>query len=200
MFTGIIQEVGNVHSITKDHGCMQVFVTAPQIFKKLHVGDSVAVNGVCLTVKSKTLESIGLEIMPETLRKTHFDELQEGAVVNIEPSLVVGDVVGGHWVQAHVDDVAEIVAMQTDQHRHANAVLLTVRVNKALLPYIVHKGFIGIEGASLTVAKIEDDHVTVSLVEHTMKHTTFHEKKAGDKVNIEVDVLAKYVEKMLNKR
>ncbi len=200
MFTGIIQALGTITKVSNDHGCMHVFVSAPKVFHKLHVGDSVAVNGVCLTVKSKNLESIGLEIMPETLRKTHFGELQEGATVNIEPSLTVGDVLGGHWVQAHVDDVAEIVLITSDRNSHANATLMTARVNKTLLPYIVHKGFIGIEGVSLTVAKIEQDLVTVSLVEYTMQHTTFHQKKVGDKVNIEVDVLAKYVEKILKNK
>ncbi len=197
MFTGLIEEVGTIKRVDKSAG--KIYIAAQLIpnddhGRKLAVGDSVAVNGACLTVVDFNSTGFTADVMPETFRRTGLGELTAGSPVNLERAMAADGRFGGHIVSGHVDGCGTI----TDIEDEGNAVLITIRAGENLLRQIAEKGSIAIDGISLTVAKVSSSDFTVSLIPHTRKMTNLSIRKVGDKVNLETDVLAKYVERLLS--
>ena len=189
MFTGLVREVGTVAAMAGG----RLTLEAPETARGAEVGDSVAVDGVCLTVVSRDGSSLGFDAVPETLARTSLGRLGPGAHVNLETALRAGDALGGHYVQGHVDGVGTVrnVEPEGDGRRVA------FDAPPELLRYVVEKGSIAVQGTSLTVAAVDDDGFEVALIPHTLDATTLGGLTPGDSVNLETDVLAKYVEKLL---
>jgi riboflavin synthase len=188
MFTGIVEEIGAV----RDTGRNRLTFEAREVLDGTKAGDSISVNGVCLTVVSLEDHGFAVNVMPETLRQTNLGGLHYGNPVNLERALLLGGRLGGHLVLGHVDDTGEVVNVVSEE----DARLVRISAPDRLMRYIVNKGFIAVDGVSLTIADL--DHVTflVSLVTYTMEGTTLGKKRPGDIVNLEVDILAKYVESL----
>lgn len=195
MFTGIIEEVGHVKSLRRGARSFTLEVEASLVMEDTRVGDSIATNGVCLTVTSLTGHGFTADVMPETVRRTALGELIPGSPVNLERALSLQTRLGGHIVSGHVDGTGRI----SDRRQDDTALWLTVECDSSLLRYIIQKGSITIQGVSLTVARVDDRSFAVSLIPHTQAATTLHQAKVGDLVNLENDVIAKYVEKLLGK-
>ena len=193
MFTGIIEEVGVVKSIRMGAQSAVITIQAEKVMEDIHVGDSIATNGVCLTVTSFDKNSYSVDVMHETLRRTNLGTLKSGSRVNLERAMAADGRFGGHIVAGHVDDQGTITSMEKDD----NAIWITIRTTPAVLKYIVEKGSIAIDGISLTVARVDDKSFAVSVIPHTGANTTLLEKKPGDTVNLETDMVGKYVEKLL---
>lgn len=194
MFTGIVEEKGTLKSKTAAGGSAgAIEVSASKVLEGTEIGDSICVSGACLTVVEKSGSSFTVEVMPETFRTTTLGEVSAGAPVNLERALSVGGRLGGHIVNGHVDGVGQVVGVR----REKNAVLIEIRVPHALVNYIVPKGSIAVDGISLTVVSATGDSFSVSVIPHTLEETTLGEASAGTRVNIEVDIIAKYVEAML---
>lgn len=193
MFTGIIEEVGVVKSIRMGAQSAVITIQAEKVMEDIHVGDSIATNGVCLTVTSFDKNSYSVDVMHETLRRTNLGTLKSGSRVNLERAMAADGRFGGHIVAGHVDDSGTITSMEKDD----NAIWITIRTTPAVLKYIVEKGSIAIDGISLTVAQVDDKSFAVSVIPHTGANTTLLEKKPGDTVNLETDMVGKYVEKLL---
>lgn len=193
MFTGIIEEVGVVKSIRMGAQSAVITIQAEKVMEDIHVGDSIATNGVCLTVTSFDKNSYSVDVMHETLRRTNLGTLKSGSRVNLERAMAADGRFGGHIVAGHVDDPGTITSMEKDD----NAIWITIRTTPAVLKYIVEKGSIAIDGISLTVARVDDKSFAVSVIPHTGANTTLLEKKPGDTVNLETDMVGKYVEKLL---
>ena len=188
MFTGIVEEIGSV----KSSGSGRLTFAAKVVLDGTKPGDSIAVNGVCLTVTSLTTTSFSVDIMPETLRRTNLGTLHGGDKVNLERAMAADGRFGGHFVQGHVDGTGKVSGVRHE----GEALLLTFESTKDIMKYIVEKGFIAVDGASLTVVKCNPTSFSISLVGTTQKATTLGGRKAGDVVNLEVDIIAKYVEKL----
>jgi len=186
MFTGIVEEVGKVASIRP--GSMAI--TASRDFGGLELGGSIAVNGVCLTITSFNSSSFSVDIMSETLKRTNLGLLSVGDRVNLERPLTLDRPLGGHLVQGHVDGTGKIAAIRWD----GEAMLVRVEAPPEVIRYVVEKGFITVDGISLTVVDKDVGSFQVSIVDYTRQHTNLGDKKAGDVVNLEVDIIAKYVE------
>jgi riboflavin synthase len=184
MFTGLVREVGTVASF--DDGRLRI--DAPETARGAQLGDSVAVAGVCLTVVGVDGDTLSFDTVPETLRRTSLGRLAAGSPINIEPALRAGDALGGHYVQGHVDGVGTVRSVGEPTWFDAPG---------DVLRYVVEKGSIAVEGTSLTVAATDDNGFAVALIPHTLAATTLGRLEPGDEVNLEVDVLAKYVEKLL---
>lgn len=193
MFTGIIETVGKIAGIERMGEAVRLSISAGKIAEDVQIGDSVAVNGVCLTVTSAHSPHVTFDAVYETMRKTTLGTLQIGDGVNLERSLPVNGRLGGHIVQGHVDGSARIASLRPV----GNSWFVYIDAAPELMRYIVTKGSICVDGISLTVAEAADRTFSVSIIPHTWDHTTLHEKRAGDPVNIECDILGKYVEKML---
>jgi len=193
MFTGLIQDVGRIRGVEPQGQAVQLQIETAKLAPELAEGDSLAVNGVCLTVTAPGAIVVVATAIPETLARTNLGDLGLGARVNLEPALRVGDRLGGHIVQGHVDGPGRIAARE----QRGISLELTVAAASSLLRYIAEKGSITIDGVSLTVARVTDGDFTVALIPHTLGVTTLQERRAGDRVNLEVDILAKYVERML---
>jgi riboflavin synthase len=193
VFTGIVRELGVLEAIEGDGDGARLRIRAPRAAADAEVGDSIAVNGVCLTVVQIGKATLAFDAVPETLTRSSLGELEPGADVNIEPALRAGEPLGGHIVQGHVDGVGTVRALE----REGEGVRLEVEVPAGLARYCVDKGSIALEGVSLTIAKVEDDTVTIALVPHTLAATTLGRLEPADVVNVEVDVLAKHVERLL---
>lgn len=191
MFSGIVKELGTVQNMTT--GTKPRISVQTPLAKDLGLGDSIAVNGVCLTVTDTKDAVFSADVMPETLRKTDLGGLSEGSPVNLEPSLKVGDEIGGHMVSGHVDTVGRIVKVK----REKNAVLMWIGVDGDFMKFIAPKGSVAVDGVSLTVVDADDMTFSVSLIPHTMKITTLGSKEIGSLVNIEVDMMARYVQRLL---
>ena len=192
MFTGIVEEVGIVRELGSNH----LGVEAHGVLDQAKLGDSMAVNGVCLTVTSLGDHGFAVDVMPETLRRTNLGALRYGDRVNIERPLVFGGRVGGHLVQGHVDDIGEVVKVTPE----GVAQIMKVSAPPGLLCYVVDKGFIAVDGVSLTVAGIDESAFQVSLVAYTMEHTTLGLRRPGSKVNLEADIVGKYVEGLCRRK
>jgi len=188
MFTGIIEEVGSVRSALPG----RLVIAATKVLEDTKKGDSIAVNGACLTVTELSSDSFSVDVMPETLRRTNLGLLRPGDGVNLERPLAVGGRFGGHFVQGHVDDTGRVVSAT----REGEAYLLRFEAPKEIMRYIVRKGFIAVDGVSLTVVECDATSFTVSLVGYTTENTNLSGRKAGDVVNLEVDIIAKYVERL----
>ena len=188
MFTGIVEEIGKVNLIRPD----RLTVKAAKVLADVELGASIAVNGICLTVTDFTAGSFSVGIQPETLRRTNLGFLKVDDDVNLERALKLGGRLGGHLVQGHIDDTGKITAIRQEQ----KSKLMTVAAPHPMMRYMAVKGFIAVDGLSLTVAEMGADSFTVSLVEFTQNATTIAKKKVGDAVNLEVDIIAKYVESL----
>ena len=193
MFTGIIEEVGSVQNIVQDSESAIITINASKVLDGTNIGDSIAVNGVCLTVTSISGNRFTADVMAETLRRSSLGSLGHGSCVNLERAMAAGGRFGGHIVSGHIDGTGVIRSIE----REANAVWVEIATPKLLLKYIVQKGSIAIDGISLTVAKLTDDSFSVSVIPHTGEETILLKKKKGDIVNLENDVIGKYVERLL---
>jgi riboflavin synthase len=185
VFTGIIQETGSTISLAAG----KLHIAAGDILKGVEPGGSIAVNGVCLTVTVLDSKSFSVDVMPETLSKTNLGLLRSGDRVNLERPLALGGELGGHLVQGHIDGTGKVVSIVPE----GGAVLMTFETNPEIMRYIVLKGFIAVDGISLTVTTREARTFGVSIVDYTRRHTTLPDKKTGDTVNLEVDIISKYV-------
>jgi riboflavin synthase len=193
MFTGLIAELGTAERLAEGSTSCQLTVRAQKILPGVKIGDSIAVNGVCLTVVHLKGNRFTADVMPETVRRTTLRQLQPGDRVNLEKALRPTDGLDGHIVQGHVEGVGTIREIAPE----GNALAYRIETPKELLRYIVEKGSVAIDGISLTVTETDDTGFSVSLIPHTAKMTTLGYKSVGDSVNLETDILARYVEKML---
>ena len=189
MFSGIIEELGRVRSITPVGEALRLCVTAAEVSQGVKVSDSVAVNGVCLTVTEVSPATVCFDVIPETLSKTSLGQLGPGSPVNLERAMRVGDRLGGHFVQGHVDATGEVINVYTEGEWY----MITVRAPEEVRPYLIPHGSISMDGVSLTVARLAGDEFTVALIPHTLKLTNLGDKKPGDLVNLEGDMIGKYV-------
>ena len=188
MFTGIIEEVGRLERLAGG----EIAIRAKKVLEDVALGDSIAVNGICLTVTRFDEAHFTADVMPETIRRTSLAELRRGSRVNLERALTLKSRLGGHIVSGHIDGAGTIAAMREE----GNAILLTVRASADILRYIVEKGSVALDGISLTVASVSAADFTVSLIPHTREITNLREKSVGSRLNIETDILGKYVEKL----
>ena len=195
MFTGIIEEVGQVIRIAGENGHRRLTVAASQVTKELKTGDSIAVSGVCLTAVEIAPKTFAADLAEETWKRTSFSRIKKGALVNLELPMRLNERLGGHIVQGHVDGTGKLVAL--DQIGGGDDFWLQIEIPPELARYVIFKGSLSIEGISLTVAKIEGTRVAAAIIPHTVKMTNLKSLKAGDPVNLEVDVVAKYIEKMI---
>lgn len=194
MFTGIVEELGTVHVIRRGAASAVLDIRAHTILPGLKIGDSVAVNGVCLTVTDFSREGFEADVMHETLDRSALAGLRPGSHVNLERAMPADGRFGGHIVSGHVDGTGEIVRVQAD----GNAVWYTIRTAPEVMRYIVEKGSIAVDGVSLTVAKVEPDRFSISAIPHTVQVTALKERRTGDAVNLENDIIGKYVDRLLH--
>jgi riboflavin synthase len=194
MFTGIVRELGKVERVEPTDDGLRLRVCAPETASAVDDGDSVSVSGVCLTAIAVEDGVIAFDVVQETLRRSTLGRLEDGAGVNVEPALRAGDPVGGHFVQGHVDGVGAVAAVREDGF----ARVVTIEAEGELLRYVVEKGSITVEGVSLTVARVDGEGFDVSLIPETLERTNLGTAAPGTPVNLEVDILAKYVEKLLS--
>ncbi|SDD07723.1 riboflavin synthase [Terribacillus halophilus] len=192
MFTGIIQEVGSMIAVDQQEKAMQLTIASEKLTKDMHIGDSIAVNGVCLTVTSFTSHAFRVDVMPETFRDSSLSNLRSTDAVNLEPALQPSGRLGGHFVSGHVDTTGTILSIRDE----SNARYVDIGVTEGL-QYLMKKGSVSVDGVSLTVFDVQDDLFTISLIPETRKATILGNKKAGDLVNLEFDQLAKYMERLM---
>ena len=193
MFTGIVEELGQVEKLETLTDAVRISIAGPLVVSDAKIGDSISVNGVCLTVTEKTSSSFSADVMQETLNRSTLGKLSEGSKVNLERPVTLATRLGGHMVQGHVDGMGQIISREKSE----NWDVVTIEPPKDLLKYIVEKGSITVDGTSLTVASVNEKVFTVSLIPETLAKTTLGLVQVGDKVNLEVDVMAKYVEKLM---
>lgn len=192
MFTGIIEEIGEVIKLQKGKDSAQITIRASKVLEDVALGDSIAVNGVCLTVTSFQSQSFTADVMHETLNRSALAQLTTKSHVNLERAMLAGGRFGGHIVAGHVDGIGTIVDIQKDDV----AVWYTIQAKEEIMRYIIEKGSIAIDGISLTVARVDEDSFAISAIPHTIQHTTLWERKKGDRVNLENDMVGKYIEKL----
>lgn len=193
MFTGIIEEVGRVVSVKRGRASSVLTIAGTTIFDDIHLGDSIAVDGVCLTVSTLNTASFSADVMHETLERSTLGALTQNSNVNLERAMPADGRFGGHIVSGHIDGRGTITSLRRDD----NALWYTVRADQDILRYIVLKGSIAIDGISLTVAALTEHDFSVSVIPHTAQATTLSQKRAGDLVNLENDLIGKYVERLL---
>jgi riboflavin synthase len=196
MFTGIIQEVGKVKEITRSTDFAQIEITCGQVLSKLNIGDSIAVNGVCLTATKINTVSFEADVMIKTLELTSLGKLSNSDLVNLELAMLASDRFGGHFVQGHVDAVAVVTKTLVTK----DWTQIQIKVSPDLLKYIVAQGSICLDGVSLTVGEVVQDLISVWLIPKTLEKTNFADKKIGDEINVEVDLLAKHVERLMQSK
>lgn len=195
MFTGIIEEKGIIENIISGTKSCKLIISGNVIFDDLKLGDSVAVNGVCLTVSKLLTNAFEADVMAETMRRTAMGKLKRGSCVNLERAMQHNGRFGGHIVSGHIDGIGTVINKIIED----NAVLVTVSADSNIMKYIIYKGSVTLDGISLTVADVKNDRFTVSIIPHTAKGTTLLDKNTSDKINIECDVVGKYVEKFVTK-
>jgi riboflavin synthase len=200
MFTGIVEGVGTVQKQSSLSRNRRIWVRSPFSLKGTRTGDSIAVDGCCLTVTEMRGGSFSADISPETLSRTTLGELKTGSRVNLERPLRAGDRLGGHLVQGHVDGVGKILGKRTVHSGEGDYILMEVGVPEALRPYVLEKGSVAVDGISLTVNEAKRGRISLCIIPHTLRKTALTGKKAGARVNLEVDLMLKYIEKMLNPR
>ena len=196
MFTGIIEEIGTVKKISLSGKSGSLEIGAKKILEGTKIGDSIAVNGVCLTVTSLSALGFCADVMAETLRRSSLGSLSVGSGVNLERAMAAGGRFGGHIVSGHIDGTGKITRLQKEE----NAVWVHISASEEILRLIVEKGSVAIDGISLTVASVSDSGFAVSVIPHTASETTLLSKKTGDLVNLENDIIGKYVQKLLGVR
>jgi riboflavin synthase len=193
VFTGIVKELGRVVSLEGDEEQARLVIAAPGLTPELEIGDSVAVDGCCLTIVGREKETIAFDLSAETLSRSAIGSLGAGQGVNLEPAIRVGEPLGGHYVQGHVDAVGRVRSLLPE----GEGVRIWIEVPPDVLRYCVEKGSLTVAGVSLTIAELTDDAVAVALIPHTLEVTTLGKVKPDDAVNLEADVIAKYVERLL---
>ncbi len=191
MFTGIVEEVGYVAKISDK----AMTVRASKVLEDVKLGDSIAVNGACLTSVDFSKSEFSVDLSPETMRRTSLGQLSVGGLVNLERALLAGDRMGGHIVQGHVDGTGRVMSIKED----GDSIIFRIRVPKRLNRYIVEKGFVAVDGISLTVVKRGASSFTLAVIPYTLENTSLSAVLVGDQVNLEADILAKYVESLLNR-
>ncbi|MFM6977868.1 MAG: riboflavin synthase [Micrococcales bacterium] len=196
MFTGIIEELGRVKNIELQSDAFRITIEGPLVTSDLHRGDSIAVSGTCLTAIEFGNGEFTADVMKETLDKTSMSDIKVGDAVNLERAMTAETRFGGHVVQGHVDGVGEIISRSPSE----NWEIVRVQIPRELMKYVVLKGSITIDGISLTVNEVGDDYIALSLIPETLALTTLGSKQAGDKVNVEADVMAKHIERLLEAR
>lgn len=196
MFTGIIEELGILQKINRGADSAQLVIGARKILEDMRVGDSIAVNGVCLTVTVFAGRDFTADVMAETLSRTGLGQLKPGVYVNLERSLRLGERMGGHLVSGHIDGTGTITRLE----RHDIAVVITIKAPASITRYLIEKGSVAVDGISLTVVEVNNEQFSVSLIPHTARNTTLGYKQAGHTVNLEADIIGKYVEKFLGGR
>ena len=193
MFTGIVEEIGKIAGIQKGAKSAVLTIQADKVLEDVHIGDSIAVNGVCLTVTSFEKNTYTADVMNETLQRSSLGSLSVGSSVNLERAMAANGRFGGHIVSGHIDGTGTITQVKRDD----NAIWYTIMAEASLMKYIVEKGSITIDGISLTVATVSDTDFQVSIIPHTQANTVLSDRKTGDVVNLETDIIGKYVEKLL---
>ena len=193
MFTGIIEEVGRIRAIERQAVSARLTVAASKVLSDVHLGDSIAVNGVCLTVTSFGRDYFCADVMHETLNRSSLGKLVSGSAVNLERAMAADGRFGGHIVSGHIDGTGKVAAITKDD----NAIWYQIKTDIGILKYIVEKGSVAIDGISLTVAKTDSQSFSVSIIPHTAGATTLSLRKAGDVVNLENDIVGKYIEKFI---
>ena len=193
MFTGIIEETGSIAAIISGANSVRLTISGELISSDARLGDSISVNGCCLTVVAISGTSLEFEAVPETMHRTGLNQLRVGSTVNLERAVKAEQRLGGHIVQGHVDGVGSLLSAQQND----NARILTVSAGPEIMKYVVEKGSIALDGISLTVAVALQDQFTVWIIPHTWEATSLSTRKVGDRLNIEVDVIAKYVERLM---
>lgn len=194
VFTGIVEETGKILQVTKSEKSSVLQIEAKKVLQGTQLGDSIAVNGICLTVTTIGDNCFTADVMAETMRRTNLGEQYAGCTVNLERALTPVTRMGGHIVSGHIDGVGTVSSFEKED----NATWVTIKTESNILKYIVEKGSIAIDGISLTVAYVDNSCFKVSIIPHTSKETTLLTKSVGNTVNLECDVIAKYVEKLLN--
>ncbi len=194
MFTGIVEEIGTIKRIEKGQVSSRLVISADVVLQDSKVGDSISTNGVCLTVTTLNKSEYSADVMAETLRRSSLGSLKTGSKVNLERAMAANGRFGGHIVSGHIDGTGTV----TNLTREDNAVWVTIDTGTSVLKYIVEKGSIAIDGISLTVAYVDSKCFKVSVIPHTASNTTLLDKKVGDVVNLECDVIGKYVEKLMS--
>lgn len=193
MFTGIVEEIGSIKAIKNGESSSSMVIKATKVLEGTNIGDSICTNGVCLTATKISENEVEVDVMPETLRRTNLGELHIGSKVNLERALTLNSRLGGHIVSGHIDGTGNIIHIEKED----NAVWFQIELDKELLRYVVEKGSITIDGISLTVAYVDDKSFKVSIIPHTAEETILLSKSVGARVNIECDILAKYIEKLM---
>lgn len=193
MFTGIVEEVGTIKAIRRGRNSAILDIAASTVLSDVHIGDSIAVNGVCLTVTAFSGSGFSADVMHETLNRSSLAKLQPSSRVNLERAMAANGRFGGHIVAGHVDGVGTIAQIKRDD----NAIWYRIQAGSEILRYVVEKGSITIDGISLTVATVNDTGFQISAIPHTVSVTVLHDRKVGDIVNLETDIIGKYVEKLL---
>lgn len=196
MFTGIITAQGIITDLEKSQNDLKITIRVQPIFENVSLGDSIAVNGACLTVTSLTTDSFSAYLSNETLCCTSFAAVKINDTVNLEESVTMAQRLHGHWVTGHVDGLVKIIA----QKNVGDSCVWACEAPKSLQYYIAVKGSVTLEGVSLTVNTVEDEIFTINLIPHTLQHTTFKHKKIDDHLNVEVDIMARYIERLLEKQ
>lgn len=196
MFSGIVEATGYINFIDLKDGCKHFSITPAIPFNDLMIGDSVSVNGICLTVTHFSPTHFNVTAVPETLRLTNLDHLKLNDPVNLERSLKMGSRIGGHYVQGHVDGCGQITEMTYDE---SSALLVKISTTENLSKYIVEKGYITLDGMSITIIKATPNWFTVTLIPHTQQVTIVHQYSVGSMINIEVDIVGKYIEKNIER-
>lgn len=194
MFTGIVEEIGKIKAIKKGKNSARLVINAKKVLEDVKLGDSIAVNGVCLTVTEFSNSAFGVDVMHESLRKSSLSTLKNDSSVNLERAMLLNGRFGGHIVSGHIDGTGKIINIKNDD----NAIWYTISAKEKIMKYIIEKGSITIDGISLTVANLSESDFSVSIIPHTQEETILKMKKIGDIVNLENDCIAKYVEKLLN--
>lgn len=192
MFTGIIEEIGTVQAVQRGAKSSRLTIHGARVTEDMHEGDSISINGVCLTVTDFDKSSFTADVMPETLSRSNLGQLVPGSRVNLERALQLGGRLGGHLVSGHIDGTGRIGTRWRDE----NAEWFRISASKEILKYIAEKGSVAVDGISLTVVSVDSSGFTVSVIPHTMSETVITDKKSGDLVNIECDMIAKYLERL----
>ncbi|MDG5787667.1 riboflavin synthase [Evansella sp. AB-P1] len=196
MFTGIIEEKGTIQKMKQTGDSIVMNIRAKHILSDVQLGDSIAVNGVCLTVTAFDKNSFSVDIMPETVKGTSLRELTVGSTVNLERAMSANGRFGGHFVTGHVDGIGKILS----KHQEHNAVYYEIEVDPSLRKYMMMKGSVAVDGTSLTIFGLTDKSFTISIIPHTIQETIIGNKGQGDIVNVECDMLAKYIEELISQR
>ncbi|KKB34663.1 riboflavin synthase [Bacillus thermotolerans] len=196
MFTGIIEEIGTVKEVMPATESLELVIAASKVLEDVHLGDSIAINGVCLTVTSFTEDAFTADVMPETFHSTSLSKVRRGSKVNLERAMSANGRFGGHFVSGHVDGVGTV----SGKRQVENALYMDITYPSECASYLMPKGSVALDGTSLTIFGVNEKELTISLIPHTQEETILAQKAIGEPVNIECDMLAKYVERMVNRQ